>query len=157
MKYIFFVAVLFCVATACKQEKKENRNVQASFPVSFTFNQAELKAITSSINPNAGTTSTLYGNTAALQALKYDDVQPGEEKKLVLITWTQKEDERWWGAKIPGTIKNAEVIQTSTSLSDLEHITYLRYNGAQLQLSSDTSHREERLHSILAMKPSVMP
>ena len=97
------------------------------------------KVMTSAIDKSKGTMSTLY----AFQA------------KIALVTWTQKEDEHWYGANIPATIQSVEVYAHGI---DPEGIYYIRYEGQPLrQKTVDAVYIKERIAYLTSLRASVMP
>ena len=55
--------------------------------------------------------STLYGNDVAV---RYARMNPQQDypagSVLSLVTWVQREDGHWFGAKIPGPVKSVEFV-----------------------------------------------
>lgn len=99
---------------------------------------------------------TLYGNNQAREELK-GKPEKGESKEriLALITWSQKEDPYWYGAKVPDRLLSIEVIKSRYPLSDNFDIQYEKYEGPALKKVSASG--SERIPAILTMKPSIMP
>lgn len=133
-------------------------NQEASLPSSFDFNKLGLKVITSSINNKKHTMSTLYGNELALKSAaqgRSKGLQPGEV--MALITWNQQEDDRWFGANIPGNLHSLELIKTVPIKGGKASINYQRFDGDKLTLNPDTVHNQESIKYIFDQRPSVMP
>lgn len=157
MKRIQYCLIIIGLLFSCKQNHHENRNREASLPESFEFSKLGLKTISSVINPALGTTSTLYGNDNALKELKSPDSYTTSEKTLVLVTWQQQEDPRWFGAKIPSDLKLVEVIRTKSSLKDYNNIDYRVYEGRNLGNRKANLKNEDRIKFITSIQPAVMP
>lgn len=155
--YILFPAIAIVVA-ACSNPTDPGKliNKEASLPEAFNFNKMGLKVVNSSINQKKATMSTLYGNDHALNALKADSGIRAEEV-LAFITWKQKEDEHWFGAKIPGDLQTLELIKTSKDVNGQLKVSYRRFEGSKLALSNDTTGNAQSIKYIFAQKPSVMP
>lgn len=133
-------------------------NQEASLPASFDFNKLGLKVITSSINNKKQTMSTLYGNELAMKSAaegRTKAIQPGEI--MVLITWKQQEDDRWFGANIPGNLHSLELIKTVPVKGGKASVNYQLFDGDKLTLNSDTLHNQESIKYIFDQRPSVMP
>lgn len=72
------------------------------------------------VDPKTRTTATLYGNETAMQA-----VQPRKEPSaapayaagsvLALVTWAQREDPHWFGARIPDAPDAVEFVQVTAA------------------------------------------
>jgi hypothetical protein len=132
-------------------------NKDASLPASFDLNKMGLKVITSSINKKQGTMATLYGNAAALQAAKGGaDIKPIVGETFALVTWKQKADEHWFGAKIPGQLQSLEMLKTQAGAAGIV-LTYQKYVGKSLTLTADTAGNNVRTQYILQQQASVMP
>ena len=127
-------------------------NDAASLPSSFNFGKMGFKVITSSINKKLGTMSTLYGNEAALKAAGKDSAIAGEV--FALVTWKQKADDHWFGAKIPADLLSVEYVKTGETGSS---VSYQKFAGKNLVLSTDTSNSRARVKYIFDQKPSLMP
>lgn len=157
LSYILFAAMA-AVTAACSHPADPEKliNKEASLPASFNFNKMGLKVVNSSINQQKATMSTLYGNDNALNALKAaKGVQPDEV--LAFITWKQKEDEHWFGAKIPGNLQTLELIKTIKGTGLSPQVTYQKFEGNKLTLVKDTTGNAQRIKYIFEQQPSVMP
>jgi hypothetical protein len=71
--------------------------------------------ITTMVDKQHKTMSTLYGNDAAYQYARTH--KDSNNVQLRLVTWNQQEDDRWFGANIPAKIKSVEVVKTFQRLS----------------------------------------
>ena len=158
LTYILLAGIAVMLS-ACDGNKVNNAgeiNTKASLPESLNFTARGYQVITSSINKKLGTMSTLYGNKQALAnaIAGSKDAMPGEE--FALITWKQQDDDRWFGAKIPGELKSVELIKTGPSVANLG-LDYQCFEGKDLTPKPDTLHNAERIKYIFEQKPSVMP
>jgi len=156
--HILFAASIL-ILSACNNRKpaEELLNKKAAIPTSFNFSKAGLKVITSSINKKEQTMSTLYGNDLALKTAISGSTSylPGEN--LTLVTWKQQDDDRWFGAKIPGDLVSVEVVKTINSNTGRTIANYQRFTGKKLVADTDTAYQQERISYIFSQKPSVMP
>lgn len=158
MKYFILTITFSFLLCSCNKALPENRNEQASLPEKFNFKEMKLKAITTFIHPENHTTSTLYGNENAYNALLHSDSTPSNSSKnLVLITWKQQDDPKWFGAKIPGSLVSIETLKTNTNFKDLQNITYEFLPGGHLEKNIPASDNGKRIKDILAVQPAVMP
>jgi hypothetical protein len=156
--YILFAAAVF-ILSACNNRKpaEELLNKKAAIPASFNFSKAGLKVITSSINKKEQTMSTLYGNDLALKTAISGSTNYPPGENLTLVTWKQQDDDRWFGARIPGDLLSVEVVKTIGSNTGNTITNYQRFTGKELVANTDTAHQQERISYIFSQKPSVMP
>ena len=129
-------------------------NDAASLPSSFNFGKMSFKVITSFINKKQGTMSTLYGNELALKAATVGTGTVTAGEVFALVTWKQQADDHWFGAKIPANLLSVEYVKTG---EENNHISYQKFEGKNLTLSTDTSNNQARIEYIFDQKPSVMP
>lgn len=116
----------------------------------------KLKTITTFINTHNYTTSTLYGNENAYKAM-LNSGSINNDKTLVLITWKQKDDPNWFGAKIPGSLVSIETLKTNTTFKDEHNIVYEFLPGSHSEKIIPTSDTDKRIKDILTLQPAVMP
>ena len=101
--------------------------------------------------------STLYGNDLALKTAISGSTNYPPGENLTLVTWKQQDDDRWFGAKIPGDLLSVEVIKTIHSSTGSIATNYQRFTGKGLVSDTDTTHQQERITYIFSQKASVMP
>lgn len=125
------------------------------------WNPLQWNVITSSIDKQGAAMSTLYGNTAAVQYARSNsqqDYPPGSV--ISLVTWTQREDDRWFGGKIPGQIKSVEFVGATAGLDGRTEYSYEDYEGApSLRRTSSSVGRSpgSRAEYLLSLRAAVMP
>jgi len=147
---------LLLLSACSTSEEPTGINKEASLPATFNLSEMGLKVITSSIYPKNETMSTLYGNDIASAAFRNNNNSlPGEV--IALVTWKQKEDVHWFGAKIPAALQSVEMIKTKAGQANTIEIIYECLEGSKLILRNDTAGDTNRIHYIFAQKPSVMP
>src|ERR1700761_774768 len=97
--------VAMCGCSGKKIADADLYNVQAEVAAGLPYPVLEWKAITTVVDRGAengaGTTSTLFGNDAAVSAARAGTAYPAGAV-LGLVTWRQREDPHWFGARIPG-------------------------------------------------------
>ena len=78
-------------------------NVDAALPTGLPVQPLQWRVITSSIDREHHTMATLFGNDAAVASARVatDSVTYPAGSKLALVTWTQRDDEHWFGGRIP--------------------------------------------------------
>jgi hypothetical protein len=126
-------------------------------PDTAVFNPLEWTAITSRIDKSKGTMSILYsGKTAGRD--------PWTRKvlsipTLVLVTWTQTEDEHWYGANIPSVIQSMDLIRGLHNFGlDSDGLNFAHCEGQPLQTKVvDAAYIKERMAYLSSLKASVMP
>ncbi len=146
----------------------EKNNYTFTFPLADTLNLADIrnlqdpaathpltgKVITSFVNTKESTMSILYGNATAVQSARSgQSYAPGSV--LSLVTWSQREDPHWFGARIPRGLNSVEqVVYTQGSAP-----SYARYDGLSLapQATPSDGDTQARIASITGRKASVLP
>ena len=105
--------------------------------------------------------STLYGNDLAVA---YAETQfparlPGRLPMLALVTWTQTEDARWFGARIPAQVMSVEVVTVESAPGGTRSFSYQEFTGAPLKMSSTQQSLtpRERMAYLLSQRAAVMP
>lgn len=74
-------------------------------------NAHEWRVIATGVNTQDATMSMLFGNDLAVMHARTNPNQPYPAGSVLsLVTWTQQEDARWFGAKIPGALKSVESV-----------------------------------------------
>lgn len=155
LQYSAFILLLL-IAMGCQQQNNHagELNKAASLPEHLHFNQLGLKVITSMISKKEATMSTLYGNELALKYTKSKGDSTLAGMVFALVTWKQQDDERWFGAKIPGQFQSVEMVTTKANGNAVQ-TTYKIDKGEKLNIGSLAE--KERIKYILAQKASVMP
>lgn len=131
-------------------------NTSAMLGSELPSNPLQNRVITSWIDKNASTMSTLYGNDTAVQYAR-TGVQSGYPagSALSVVTWVQQEDPRWFGGKIPASPKSVEYV----TIAPDRHFTYRRYEGSPLKQVDEEAGvtPNERTAYLLAQRAAVMP
>jgi Haem-binding domain/Cytochrome P460 len=120
----------------------------------------ERKVIASSIDQTRGTMSTLYGNNEAVEyARAHADDQYPRGSELMLATWKQKEDDHWFGARIPSERQIIEKVHVRDSVSGKRYFEYERYAGSSWGKinGQNLEEVEARKKFMLKQRASVMP
>jgi len=89
------------------------------------------RAITTAVDRGAGTTSTLFGNDAAVTAARAGQAYPAGAV-LGLVTWRQKDDSHWFGGRIPDAPESVEFVVYGSAP------TYRRFAGSPLAEQADS-------------------
>ena len=126
----------------------------AALPASLPFQPIAWRAITMYVDPQTRTMSTLFGNDAAMNSV--DARRPGYEAGtvLALVTWAQREDPHWFGARIPGVPQSVEFVQSTPAGQS----GYRRFGGSGfIEEHPDASVVTARTSFVLGLAPARLP
>jgi len=149
--------------TAAKVSRAEVvNNAAAALPPGLPYQPLGWNAITMYVDPKTRTTATLYGNEGAMSVVQADhgSAQPKEMvypegAVLALVTWAQREDPHWFGARIPAAPQSVEFVQAAGAGKPA---VYLRFAGAQLlEEHPEPSAAAERTSHLLGLAPAWLP
>lgn len=130
-------------------------NVTARIPANLPVRAMDWRVISTSVNRTDKTTATLTGNDIAVKYSATGTYPEGS--KLALITWLERDDPHWFGARIPGTFVALETISVDRDSAGKIAATYKRYTGNPLREVTGSNNADARKTIILAMQPSPMP
>jgi hypothetical protein len=136
-------------------------NESAALVGGLPANPLQWRVITSAINKTqAPTMSTLFGNDAAVQCARTNlqhDYPNGAV--LALVTWTQQEDPRWFGARIPAAPKSVEFVTVKVGADNRPQYSYEDFEGSPLKKVSaqEGATPGERAAYLLSQRAAVMP
>ncbi len=108
----------------------------------------------------SSTMSTLYGNDLAVDyARAHSDHNYPDGSVLALVTWTQQNDPRWYGAKIPARVSSVELLTVGALPDGHATYSYQEYAGAPLKQASaeQTATPSGRAQFLLAQRAAVLP
>jgi hypothetical protein len=131
-------------------------NLDASLTGDLPSNPFQGKVITSWIDKQDSTMSTMFGNDVAVQYARTNAaMQYPAGAVLSVVTWGQQEDPRWFGGKIPERPKAVEFITVSSPGS----YSYQRYEGSPLKkvASVEGNDPKDRAAYLTAQRAAVMP
>ena len=157
------MAVLLARGVGCGSKDARVRavlNENASLAGNLPFNPLQWRVITSAVNKQDSTMSTLYGNDTAVAYARLNqqnDYPLGAV--LSLVTWTEQEDERWFGGRIPNRVKSVEFLQVLPGPGQRPAYLYESYEGAPLKKSASQEGLvpHERAAYLLSHHAAVMP
>lgn len=159
MKPILLLAALALTLTGCSRKPAPSTiNDQATLIGSLPANPLAWKAITSWMNEHDTTMSTLYGNDTAVQyARTHAEQAYPAGSVLALVTWQQRDDPHWFGAKIPSTVKSVEFVTIPSGRKETP--PYELYQGSPLQQVSlsDPAIIGARIDYLLSQRAAVTP
>jgi hypothetical protein len=151
--------------SAAKVNREEVVNeAAAALPASLPYSPLRWNAITMYVDPKERTTATLYGNDAAMQAVHARRaVSPDTAQRvpypagamLALVTWAQRDDPHWFGARIPDAPQSMEFVQVAAGG---QQSGYRRFAGAGLAEDlGAASAAAERTSFVLGLAPAPLP
>lgn len=164
MKYCCLLSVLLCLLLlGCSSNRTPASaliNQEASLTGDLPANPLAWKVITSAINEQDSTMSTLYGNDAAVQYARTaagNDYPAGAE--LALVTWFQRDDDHWFGARIPAKVKSVEFVTVGATPDQSHSYSYQSYEGTPLKETTATVSpiAAGRAGYLLSQRAAVMP
>jgi hypothetical protein len=135
-------------------------NERAALTGSLPWNALGWDVITSSIDEQSATMSTLYGNDVAVRYARNNSQQEYPAGAVIsLVTWTEVEDPHWFGAKIPGQVKSVEFVSVSAGAGNRTAYSYEDYEGSPLQKMASRvgPSPADRATYLLSWRASVMP
>jgi hypothetical protein len=145
------------VLTGCSQQVNQRvatrLNDDAAI-VGLAANPMQGKVITSWIDKQSGTMSTLFGNdVAAGYARTSAEFRYPTGSVLSAVTWSQAEDPRWFGGSIPAKPQSVEIVTVGGTYS------YRRFEGSPLKqvAQEDGAAPGERAAYLLSQRAAVMP
>jgi Cytochrome P460 len=162
MKNFWLVAVWPLLLTACSNT---GPNITATFNRSASLvgtlpaNPLQWKIITSILDSRDSTMATLYGNDAAVQyARTHSQHDYPHGSTLALVTWTQTDDPRWFGAKIPSQAKSVEFVFVRP-VRDRRTYSYEKYAGSPLKMGTlqEGFTPNDRAAFLLSQRAAVLP
>ncbi len=155
-------AVLFVVAGCSRPNANTSAtlNQGAFLTGDIPTNPLQWRVVTSTIDRSNSTMATLYGNDIAVDyARTHSGSNYPAGAELSLVTWTEREDPRWFGAKIPGQPKSVEFVTIGADGGGRTSYSYADYEGAPLRKTgaqdSDTPNAQAAY--ILSLRAAVMP
>jgi hypothetical protein len=103
--------------------------------------------------------SVLFGNPQADAAANPRNGSPTTPtypagSVLALVTWVQREDPHWFGARIPDAPQSVEFAEIAAPTLPA---TYRRFSGTGLAEDHAPASITDRLHLILSLPPAALP
>jgi hypothetical protein len=155
------VAALVLLTTGCSHPTPTERdlfNVDAALPAGLPAQPLGWRVITSSIDRKHHTMATLFGNDVAVQSARSrtGSVTYPVGATLALVTWVQKDDGHWFGARIPQRFVSMELVTVAAGADGKAAAKYERFDpdGRSASGSDQDAAREE---TIMTERASFMP
>jgi len=110
-------------------------NRAAAMPPGLPYQVLGWSVISLAVDPGQKTIAALFGDDQAVQAARARSANPGGARypagaTLALVTWDERDDPHWFGARIPDTVRSVEFVKIG---SDGEPGPYMRFgpSGAE--------------------------
>jgi hypothetical protein len=148
-------------AATSGQEVANNRAAVLKLPAAVQWNPLGWGAITMMVNPATRETATLFGNDAAVRAARSVAKTQGTKvaypagSVLALVTWAQRDDPHWFGARIPDAPRYVEFVRVGEpgGLDNYQKFKAPGLNG----FAADGSDSKQRMNYILDLAPVQLP
>jgi len=134
-------------------------NRAASLPTSLPWQPLNWSAITMFVDPAKHTTATLYANEPAAHAVHpragtAEAPAYPDGAVLALVTWAQRDDPHWFGARIPDRPECVEFVQIAGNAKP----GYRRFDGpAFVEDHPAAAIAAQRMKFISNLPPALMP
>lgn len=135
-------------------------NQGAALVGELPMNPLAWRVISSAADAGSGTMSTLYGNDVAVAYARTHTQHDYPSGSVIsFVTWTQAEDSRWFGAKIPSQVKSVEFVTVGAGGNGQDQYSYEAYTGNPLKKTADRPFGAppERIAYLLSSRAAVMP
>jgi hypothetical protein len=151
------VCIAGCAGDASRTLAKFNEG--AALAGELPANPLAWRVITSAVEPGDGTMSTLYGNDVAVGYARTHSQHDYPAGSVVsLVTWSQMEDSRWFGANIPSQVKSVEYVTVSVGVNGTAQYSYEAYTGNPLKKAPPQfGAPPDRIAFLLSSRAAVMP
>lgn len=146
-------------AHAAQQEQANNR--AAALPSNLPYQPLAWRPITMFVDPESRSTAILFGNQVAESALAIHGTASANPPQypagsvLALVTWAQRDDPHWFGARIPDAPLSVEFVQIA---NPSQPGTYRRFTSPALaEDHSQASTAAQRSAFVEALMPAQLP
>jgi hypothetical protein len=134
-------------------------NRAAALPQGLPYQPLRWTPITMFVDRKSHSMATLYGNEVAIRSVDARSGSPAaphyeEGAVLALVTWVQREDSHWFGARIPDVPSSVEFVTVGAQSAP----SYRRFEGAGLsETHAEASAMEQRTSFLVNLKPASLP
>jgi hypothetical protein len=156
----FIMAVIQFGCSGNSSRVSATLNKDAALAGNIRENPLRWGMITSTIDRSDSTMATLFGNDLAVERARSHSQQDYPAGSVIsLVTWTQREDPRWFGANIPDRMKSVEFVRVSALPNEPPSYSYEEYEGSPLTKTTaqEPAVVKERTAYILSLRAAVMP
>ncbi|NYF79548.1 cytochrome P460 family protein [Granulicella arctica] len=154
------VALLLSGCAHRSPDPSDLYNQQAALSSTVPIPALDWKVITSSVDRQHGTMSTLTGNDIAVQSARTANSSSYPAGAiLAFITWAQRDDPHWFGGRIPAHPQSIETVTITSGNDGHPSATYAMYTGTPMTKlpQGEQTAASARTTYILGQRASVMP
>jgi hypothetical protein len=118
------------------------------------------RLITLFVDPKTRTVAVLFGNDAAMRAVDARTAQAGmapaypADAALELVTWAERDDPHWFGARIPDAPVSVEILQVGSAAGSN---VYQRFTGDGRADPQAATLADARTKFLLGLAPAQLP
>jgi Cytochrome P460 len=155
---LLLILLIGCSKPSTRIQTRLNRDAELSG--ALPYNPLQWDVISSTLNLADHTLATISGNEKAVAHARHHASQEYPAGSvLAIITWSQQEDPRWFGGKIPGSVRTVEFLEVQAALDHEQTYLYSMYSGTPLRKSVSIAEKSptSRAAYLLAQKAAVMP
>jgi mono/diheme cytochrome c family protein len=139
-------------------------NAAAALPANLPFQPLGWHPITQYVDPATHTMATLFGNVIASRSIQARGAlapespatatyQPGSV--LALVTWSQREDPHWFGARIPDAPQSVEFVSLAPGTQPAAYRTFTGPGLAEFHPAPPVA--DQRTTFVLNLPPARVP
>jgi hypothetical protein len=156
-------AILLILSIGCSQQNariQTGLNHDAELSGELPYNPLTWGVISSTLNPIDHTLATISGNEQAVAyARHHASSKYPAGSVLAVVTWSQQDDPRWFGGKIPGDVRSVEFLEVQAAADSGQTYLYSMYSGTPLRKSVSIAEKTSTSRAAypLAQKAAVMP
>jgi hypothetical protein len=148
------------IAAAYVSRDEVLNNRAAALPADLPYDPLKWNAVTMYVDPKNRTTATLYGNDKAIDAVDFRGANGTARaypagSVLALVTWAQRDDPHWFGARIPDVPLSVEFVEAA---APGQTDGYRRFDGRGLTEDRlPASAAAQRTKFVLSLEPVQLP
>jgi hypothetical protein len=155
------IALILSIGCSQPNARIQTRlNHDAELSGVLPYNPLNWEILSSTLNPAERTLSTLTGNAQAVAyARQHVSSNYPVGSVLAMTTWRQQEDPRWFGGKIPESVRSVEFLEVQPAVDRGETYLYSMYVGTPLRKLVSVAEKSPtgRAAYLLAEKAAIMP
>jgi hypothetical protein len=147
------------ITTAWSTHPETINNRAAWLPKDLPYQPLRWTAITMFVDRKSHAMSTLYGNEAATKSVIARSPSPSAHRYqpgavLALVTWIQRDDPHWFGARVPDLPSSVEFVTVGPQNSP----SYRSFDGPNLAESHPGANAAaQRTSFLIRLKPASIP
>jgi Haem-binding domain/Cytochrome P460 len=138
-------------------------NTDAILPPGLALDPLALRLLASSADDTGSTMTTVYANGPALAHARSGE--PGSYPAgsvLARVTWAQRDDPHWFGARIPDAARSVETLSVAAGAEGKAAYTYQQVTGGAGAAEPrppplEGAALQTRIEAFLSERPSPMP